>query len=308
MKYAILILFIPFFIGCNKSPDITDDLLDGEVLFDASLYEPEKYLVSAKYPNPTADQLAKQVIIAVHGYSASTFEWSEFRIVQEQDSSFLLSQVLLGGHGTTYEEFKASTWHDWSKAIKEEYQKLEELGYTNISLVGSSTGGPLLVELISSGYFNTHTNPQNIFMIDPIVVSSNKLQSIAGVVGPMLGYVEAENTGDEKKYWYTFRPQETIQELNNLMTAVRKDLESGITLPSGTYCKVYHSKNDPTANSASTVLLYKGLKTSAGNNIKAEIMDSKIHVFTRLELRTDLTNQDYLNQAHAFSEMATRLK
>jgi hypothetical protein len=34
--------------------------------------------VSAKYPNPTATDLDKHIILAVHGYSATTFEWQEF--------------------------------------------------------------------------------------------------------------------------------------------------------------------------------------------------------------------------------------
>ena len=189
-----------------------------------------------------------------------------------------------------------------------EYEKLERLGYSKISLVGSSTGGPLLLEMVSSNYFNGHINPKNIFLIDPIVVSSIKVQSIAGLIGPMLGYVEANNTGDEVKYWYTYRPHETVSELNALMKKVRKDLESGITLPQGTYLKSFHSSHDPTANSASTVLIYKGITSYNGDHIDVEIMDSEIHVFTRLALRENVTSLDQQNQLKAFTEMAGKLK
>jgi carboxylesterase len=79
-------------------------------------------------------------------------------------------QVLLDGHGRDYESFKASTWQDWSSSIKREYEKLEALGYTKISIVGSSTGGTLLLELVSSGYFNSHLHPTNLFLVDAIVV------------------------------------------------------------------------------------------------------------------------------------------
>jgi carboxylesterase len=58
--------------------------------------------------------------------------------------------------------------------------KLEALGYTKISIVGSSTGGTLLLELISSGYFNSHLHPTNLFLVDAIVVPSVKLQSVVG--------------------------------------------------------------------------------------------------------------------------------
>jgi carboxylesterase len=50
--------------------------------------------------------------------------------------------------------------HGKTGAPKREYEKLEALGYTKISIVGSSTGGTLLLELVSSGYFNSHLHPQ----------------------------------------------------------------------------------------------------------------------------------------------------
>ncbi|MFT4754437.1 MAG: hypothetical protein ACI85Q_001996 [Salibacteraceae bacterium] len=65
--------------------------------------------------------------------------------------------------------------------------RIGKLGYTKISFVGYSTGGFLLIELVSSGYFDGHVNPLNIFLIDPIVAPSIKLPSLAGLIGPMLG-------------------------------------------------------------------------------------------------------------------------
>lgn len=311
MTKSILTLLMAsafIFSGCSLDKSkLTDDLLDGEIIFDASIYKPEEFLVSAKYPNPTAADLNRHILIAVHGYSASTFEWQEFQDWTGENKPYRVSQVLLGGHGRTYEDFKNATWRDWSSAIATEYEKLEELGYTKISLVGSSTGGPLLVEALSSGYFDTHIKPKNVFLIDPIIVGSSKIQSIAGIIGPMLGYVESDLTGDEKKYWYKFRPHETISQLNDLMKEARKQLEGGVQLPTGTYMKVYHSKHDPTASSTSTVLIYNGMTTSAGSKVDIEIMDSEIHVFTRLALRDNVSSTEKNNQEHAFNEMLKRL-
>src|SRR5215831_15090208 len=144
--------------SCSGDPKITDGMLDGDVIFDPSLYHPEQYLVSAKYPNPTPEDLQKPVILAIHGYSATTFEWQEFAD-WSVNSNYRVSQVLLGGHGRDYKAFKASTWEDWKSSITEEYEKLIALGYTNISLVGSSTGGTLILEMVSSGYFNNRLHP-----------------------------------------------------------------------------------------------------------------------------------------------------
>jgi carboxylesterase len=52
-KVNLLIVFVRTCILLLQRSAITDDLLDGPVFFDPSLYNPEQYLVSAKYPNPT---------------------------------------------------------------------------------------------------------------------------------------------------------------------------------------------------------------------------------------------------------------
>lgn len=291
-------------ISCQPDKDSMTDLLDGDIIFDASLYQPEEFLVSQKYPNPTQEDLDKHILLAIHGYSASTFEWQEFQDWTDSNSSYRISQVLLDGHGRTYEDFKESTWRDWSKAIKREYEALEDLGYTKISLAGSSTGGPLILELVSSGYFQSHVNPKNIFLVDPIVVSAIKAQSVAEIIGPMMGYVKGEIVGDEKNYWYTYRPHETVTQLNTLMRDLRKDLERGFNLPRDTYLKSYHCIHDPTASSASTVLIHKGLKTYNGNEIDVEMIPLDIHVFTRLELRENVTSEQREYQQKAFTEMA----
>jgi carboxylesterase len=72
-------------------------------------------------------------------------------------------------------------------------------------------------------------------------------------------FTEVDQTSEENKYWYRFRPQETITELNNVMKVVRKDLEDGVKLPTD-IPKVFHSLHDPVASSTSSVLIYKGLK------------------------------------------------
>ena len=304
----LIVLLLAIVSSSCSDPAITNDLLDGTIIFDPSLYNPEQYLVSAKYPNPTAADLDKHIILAVHGYSATTFEWQEFVDWSDPSSSYEVSQVLLDGHGRDYQSFKASTWQDWSSAITKEYEKLVALGYTKISMVGSSTGGTLILELISSGYFNSHLPPKNLFLVDAIVVPSVKLQSVVGLIGPMIVFTEADQTAEENKYWYRFRPQETITELNNVMRVVRKDLESGVKLPTGTYLKEFHSLHDPVASSTSSVLIYKGLKTSTGANIDVQLMDSDIHVFTRLNLRPDTTPLQKANQLDAFSQIAIKLK
>jgi carboxylesterase len=289
--------------ACSKNPDIDNaTMLDGDQIFDPSLYNPAQYLVSVAIDNPDEVQKNTPVVIAVHGYTASTFEWNEFRSYCDAKASILVSQVLLGGHGRTYEEFKNSTWEDWQEPIMTEYNALLAKGYTSISFAGSSTACPLVLDLIKKGKIGNN-GLKHIFLVDPIVVPSDKLLTLIGLVGPMMGYLETTNTPAEEGHWYHFRPQETLKQLLDLIVKSRKDLQEGFNLPSGTTLKVYKSVKDPTADAVSAVLIYKGLKNSDGSNINIEMIDSELHVVTRLDGRDNVTQHDRDIQTHVFEDM-----
>jgi carboxylesterase len=294
------------FSTCSKSPDITPNMLDSTAIYDPSLNAPEDYLLSYFNPNPSAEEAARPVFITCHGYTASTFEWEEFRTWTGDSADYYISMVLLGGHGLTYDEFKNATWHDWQQSIKTEYDRLVSAGYTNLNFIGSSTSCPLIVDLINSNYFTDKVVPKNIFLVDPIVIPSTKILSLVNVIGPMLGYIEADNTTEEDLYWYHFQPQETLQELNDLITKVRHQLEDGIVLPQGCSLKVYKSIQDGVADPVSAVLLFQGIKTSSGGDIEVDMIESDIHVFTRLSLRDNVTVTDQNNQLFAFNDFVLR--
>ncbi len=289
--------------GCSKDPEIDNStMLDGDQIFDPSIYQPEKFLVSAAIPNPDAAQKNTPVVITVHGYSATTFEWDEFRTYCDEKANILVSQVLLGGHGSTYEDFKNSGWEDWQEPIMTEYNALRAKGYTNISFAGSSTACPLVLDLIKKGKIGEN-GMKHIFLVDPIVVPSDKLLTIIGLVGPMLGYLETSMTTEEEGHWYHFRPQETLKQLLDLTDKVRKDLQKGFKLPSGTRLKIYKSIKDPSADPVSAVLIYKGLKNSDGSNVDIEMLDSELHVVTRLTGRENVTQHDRDIQKYVFDDI-----
>lgn len=294
--------------ACNPTPEIDDStMLDGNQIFDLSITQPEKYLVSAYITNPTELQKDTPVIICAHGYTATTFEWDELRDYADSTKTFYVSQVLLGGHGRTYEDFKASDWQNWQTSIIDEYQKLSSKGFKNIYLAGSSTGAPLIIQLLKSGFFSNTTKPKGIFLVDPIVVSGNKTLTLVGLLGPVLGYTTVTLDNGESGKWYVYRPQETLKELMELINITRKDLQQGITLPQGTEMKVYKSVIDATADPVSAVLIHKGIKTSTGNAIDTEMIDSKLHVFTRLRGRNSYNESDIILQKNAFKDMENRM-
>ncbi len=312
MKNSIINLFLPItilmvillgFSSCSKSPEIDDNtMLDGNQIFDPSLYDSAKYLVSVAIENPTTLQINTPVVIAAHGYSASTFEWDDFRAFTDQKGGVLISQVLLGGHGRTYEDFKNASWRDWQESIMDEYNALRAKGYNNINFAGSSTACPLVMDLVKDRKIGTN-GLRHIFLIDPIVIPSDKLLSIVGFLGPMLGYLETSMTEEEEGHWYHFRPQETLQELLALIEKTRKDLETGYFLPSGTHLKMYKAIEDPTADAVSAVLIYKGLKHHDQSNVEVEMLESNLHVVTRLNGRDGVLQHDRDIQSHVFYDM-----
>lgn len=305
-----IILLCCFFLAltsCNKSPDIGADYLGGGTIFDPSTYKPDEYLLSAAKPHPTTEEALKPVIIACHGYSASTFEWDEFKAWSANRHDYYISQVLLAGHGVTYDDFKKSTWHDWQSAIITEYNKLLSAGYKNINFAASSTSCTLLLDMLHAGYFNNASTKVHIFLVDPAVIPSDKALSLIGIIGPMLGYTEGDDAPGEEKFYYHFRPQETLRELENVLNVVRKELQQGFTLPANVYLKVYKSERDPTADPVSAVLIYKGLQTGSGGHVDVDMINSGLHVFTRLNLVPKVTQQDRDNQAYAFTDITTRI-
>jgi len=245
--------------------------------------------------------------VAAHGYTATTFEWQEFRDWSDTQGDVLVSQVLLGGHGRDYESFKTSSWEDWKEPILTEYQRLSDLGFTNISLAGSSTGCPLIIELLAENAFAGLQVPNEVFLVDPLVIPSTKTLSIVAAVGPMLGYTETEIIDGTRNYWYSFRPQETLQELMELASDVRVRLEDGLVLDQGIRLKVYKSTRDGAADPIGALLLYKGLEEADGSTIDVDMIDSDLHVMTRLAAREAVSQADNDNQEYIFTDMRIRV-
>ena len=311
MKYIILLItFITFFYSCKKEdkmPPIDNAIdLDGTQINDSSLTYPERFLLSAAKPNPSNIDLNTPVIIAAHGFTASTFEWIELRDFAKSTGQFYTSIVLLGGHGRDYSDFKAASWQDWQQPIIDEYVRLRNLGYTNISFIGSSTGCPLVLNAV----YDSKINPdvlKNIFLIDPIIVPSNKILSIVNTVGPALSYSTSEMEAGENGFWYKYRPYQALSQLNDLTQLVRKNLEDGIVLPSNVKMYVYKSKDDGSADPVSAPILYSGVKQSDGSKFSVQMVNSNLHVFSRLKGRPTVFTEDLQLQQTTFNEIKSKL-
>ncbi|CAN5838511.1 MAG: esterase [Gemmatimonadetes bacterium] len=304
---AVMLAALMVLGGCGSPVTVEAGWLDGPDVNDPSLTD-ASYRVSTR-PGLTLADRTRPVVIGVHGFTASTFEWQEFRDHAEGSSPVLVSLVLLGGHGRTVDEFRASSWRDWGDPILVEYRALVAQGYTNISLAGSSTAGALMLEQVASGRFEELPNPRHIFLIDPIVVATDKSLSLIPLLKYLVSNVVSEGTAGEASHWYANRPAEALAQLNQLIGRVRSQLARGVVLPTGTRAKVYKTSSDPTADPVSALLIYKGLRTADGQTVDVQMLPSTLHVFTRLLGRDPATvsEADRRRQMDAFQEMIQKV-
>ncbi|MDQ3001107.1 MAG: esterase [Fibrobacterota bacterium] len=310
---AVAVLLIVGACQINKvecDQECLDFWMDGPIKDDSCVTD-STCRVSVRIPKPDSAQKKTPVVLLVHGYTASTYEWKEYKAYLQDtakvEGKVNTSMILLGGHGLNIDEFRESTWKEWGKPLLEEYDSLRAKGFEKISIACASTGCALLMQYLSNGEFKKPP-PKWIFMIDPIVVPSAKLLSLANIVGPILGNSPNPGSDSENAHWYVNRPQETLQELYALINRVKNQLESGFKLPKDTKAKVYKSKIDRSADPVGALLIYKGLRKSDGSHIDAEMLDSRLHVVTRLDFREPAASKaDTILQARIFKEMTDRI-
>ena len=180
------------------------------------------------------------------------------------------------------------------------------MGYKKLYFACSSTGSPLVLDMLKNNKINPDVL-KHIFLVDPVVVPSNKTMTLISVVGPSLNYVETTMEKGEDGYWYKYRPYQAIEQLNILTQIIRKDLESGITLPPNVGLTVYKSKKDGTADPLSAVLIKKGLKLSNGSDVDVQMIDSDIHDLTRLRGRNVIGEKDIENRNFVFNHINSKI-
>lgn len=311
MKILNVLLFVGAILllsTCSK-PQIEEGVsLESTSINDPSLTDPADYLISVHdsslHDGMLLDSLLKMpTVVAFHGFSASTFEWLEFHNYCDSVGNARVSLPLLGGHGRDYADFKKATWRDWQAGPLAEYKALADNGYTNLDITCSSTGCPLVVDALATGWFKKRTAPRRIIMIDPIILSSAKDLSLIDLVGPVIGNVQTDCTEIEKQHWYCNRPQEALNQLMTLLDRVVSQLQDGVTAPAGTQIVVYKSKRDGSADPESALLLYKGLYLANHAKIDVRIVDSDKHVFIRGAGRASWSTADSILQFKTFAEM-----
>lgn len=306
MLKFILLTFVTLITSCQiTEAEIEDDMLDSNLMKNPAIADSSYYLISDSLSNPTQEEKNKPVLIAAHGFSASAWQLQELRDFADSTQEFLVSLVTLGGHGRDYEDFKNASWSDWQLPILQEFTKLDSLGFTNISILGVSTGGTLTLEALHHGRFIK--NPKFVFLIDPIIIPGDKILSLSDWADPILGNNISKQKDEERSHTYSNRPVEALAELNSLCTHVREHLEDGWSLESETQAFTWKAKKDGSADPLSALIIKRGLSLSNGKITEVNLVDSDNHIFIQSNNKTSWSDKEKSLQMNTFNEISTRL-
>jgi len=273
-----------------------DNWLDSPLTKDKSLTD-SSYLLSSRVPE--SDQLSQPVCVLVHGFSASTFEFDYFKdAVTNQTDGILFSTVLMGGHGRDYLAFKNSTYEDWQQPVIEEVNRLIELGYTNISLMGVSTGATVILNSIIDEKINPLKIKQLIF-IDPFLFSKNKWLYLAPYLRLLVRNTRSNASKPvEYENWYVNRPISSLVQLVNLTKRIRSNLDRQYNvddLPLYVFSSEFDSVSD---TSRTNQFLQSRIK-----RLHIQLTPSKHHVLIEPSTKLDWSNSDQDQLDHVINQI-----
>lgn len=290
--------------GCAfySTVSATGDLGIGNVTFSSNL------LSKAQAPDEASKSLP--VVVMVHGFGATAYE-TQYSADFLQARGFLVSQPNLGGHGeASLDQFAAATWQDWGRPIADEYNALKTLGYQNVQFLTISTGGTVVMELLSRQQFQT-AEPRRISMVAPILDSTDKL---LGGVG-LLQFFGAKGrptkkTGSNVGRFYSDWPATSLRQLLDLTEVMKGRLRAGtVKVPDDAKVQIFQSNGDGTVDPVSADLWASGIK---GGLVSVFRLDSLKHVPIGVENvvegKSDFSPQDLALRDRLLEQVATAHK
>jgi len=237
---------------------IKDTWMDSPLTQDESLTD-STYLVSTRYEDFSPELLNTPVLVASHGYSSTTFETDELRAYLEQ-RGVLVSQVLMGGHGRDLDTFIESTWQEWGTPIMDEVNRLNELGFTKISVLGISAAGGITAHYLDNGQLTGKV--KDVILLDPFIESFNKTLYLAPYLGRFIHNSPAWVGRNQTKLenWYNNNPAKTLNQLVKLITQNRHNRKDGVPIPKGIEVTIFQSTGDPVSDPAGTYDLFAAME------------------------------------------------
>jgi len=270
-----------------------DHWMDSPHTQSPALTDPS-YLVSSRFPSQENRPLDRPVLIAVHGFSATPYEWLELKEYMEHpdqrgskggqghadsDNDPIVSLVLLGGHGRDLNAFKKACWQDWGHPILDEYQALRKQGYQRIHFIGASTGALLLLKYIADGEFGEDAG--HFFFIDPFFKARDPLFKFAGILSYLKSYhgVYRGRNDQVLANWYNNYPGASLRQLRSLQKNVANIVTKGLQLPEHLHINILQSNNDPTSDPEGSINASQHIRDSNGEPVPLTMVNSSNHMF-----------------------------
>ncbi|OBQ45873.1 alpha/beta hydrolase [Halodesulfovibrio spirochaetisodalis] len=85
--------------------------------------------------------------LLIHGWTGSSFEMEPLVEPLEADG-IVVRNIMLPGHGTSFEDFQTTGWADWERGAEKEYEALAKQ-VDAVFVVGLSMGGTLALHVAS---------------------------------------------------------------------------------------------------------------------------------------------------------------
>jgi carboxylesterase len=262
--------------------------------------------VSNKYSNPPSALKQYPVIICIHGFGSSPFEWEEFASYA-QENECLVSNIFLGNH-KSLKEFANSSWQSWLNSVKKEYLRLTKIGFENISICASSTGATLVLHALNNKVFQPSLPLKHVIMVDPLVDINEKLIYKLPYIKNIIFDIPVPTKSKEKGNWIPKRPVNTVIQLLDLISKTKHLLNSKLTALSHVKITIYNSTNDPVINHNSADTIVNAFKQNYVAKIDHYKMDSDLHVFSRLKGRDNIQIKDIKNQKMFFDNVIAGIK
>jgi len=257
-------------------------------------------LISSNAASFSTEMLKRPVIITAHGFGASPFEWQDFSKFISTHSDALISNVFLGGHDSL-SNFSSTSWETWLDPICNEYDRLVSLGFESIYICGCSVGSTLIIQGLLNHRFRPSLPLKHIFLIDTLIVPKQKLLYWLPWIKSFMFDPKLVLNSEEKLHWLPYRPKTSLLELLRLIKKTRRDINQGIHLPDHVQISFFQSTHDPVIDIKSYYLVKKALSYNLSKQVHSYLINSELHVFSRLSLRKNLQPQDTSNQTFFFN-------
>jgi len=208
-------------------------------------------------------------ILLIHGFTATPWEVRELG-ESLASKGYNVYGTLVAGHGTDRSELRKTIWRDWYSGAQDAYEALDYIS-KKVFVIGVSTGGSLGI-VLAQDY-----KVDGIVCLGCPIYLKNKNTELIPLVKYFYWYEKRELSEEYKPYYYEYRPLESIEQLQNLISYSSAGL-GDVTSP----ILIIQNTDDPTVDSSSADYIYEKVKST---DKQKEYLDGDYHVLTKGEYK-----------------------